>query len=73
MTDTLNNKPIIGAISGLGSGILYGLKTLLTSDDILKWIAGAGIWLGLIVAFMTAYLRMQEIIKRHRDNNNQKT
>lgn len=67
MTDTLNSKPLIGFMSGIGSGILYALKVLLTDDDVLKLIAGAGIWIGLLVALLSAYLKLVEILKKHKE------
>ncbi len=61
MTTILNDKPVIGIIAGFTSWALYFLKTLFTDDTLLKWVAGAGIWLGVIVALLTVYLRILEI------------
>jgi cyanate permease len=66
MIDILNQKPAIGIAGGLTSGILYLLKELFTDDLILKWIAGLGIWMGLIVAALTVWLRVIEIRKTDR-------
>jgi hypothetical protein len=65
ITTFLNQKPITGFFAGIGSGIFYFIKSLLTDDDILKWIAGAGIWVGLLVALLTVYLRIIEILRKH--------
>jgi hypothetical protein len=64
MINILNQNPIIGIASGLTSGILYLLKVLFTDDLVLKWIAGLGIWMGLIVAMLTVWLRVIEIRKQ---------
>ena len=64
MTSILNQKPAIGIAGGLTSGILYILKELFTDDQVLKWVAGLGIWMGLIVAALTVWLRVIEIRKR---------
>jgi hypothetical protein len=64
MTTILNDKPVIGIIAGLTSWILYFLKELFTDDELLKWVAGAGIWLGVIVALLTVYLRILEIRRK---------
>lgn len=61
MTTILNDRPVIGIIAGFTSWVLYFLKQLFTNDELLKWIAGAGIWLGVIVALLTVYLRIIEI------------
>jgi hypothetical protein len=61
MTTILNDKPVIGIIAGFTSWALYFLRELFTDDALLKWVAGAGIWLGVIVALLTAYLRIIEI------------
>ncbi|HEY2583051.1 MAG TPA: hypothetical protein VGI43_14655 [Mucilaginibacter sp.] len=66
MTSILNQKPAIGIAGGLTSGILYLLKELFTDDLILKWVAGLGIWMGLIVAALTVWLRVIEIRKTDR-------
>jgi len=63
MTAILNQKPAIGIVSGFTSGFLYFLKSLFTNDLILKWVAGLGIWMGLIVALLTVWLRIIEIRK----------
>jgi hypothetical protein len=67
MIDILNQKPAIGIAGGLTSGILYLLKELFTDDLVLKWIAGMGIWMGLIVATLTVWLRVIEISKQKND------
>jgi len=64
MTNHLNQKPAIGIISGGISWMLYVLKQVFTSDDILKYVAGIGIWVGALVALMTMYLRWLEIRKK---------
>lgn len=69
MTTLLNNKPVIGAVSGMGSGFLYSVKTLLTDDGILKYVAGAGIYLGAAVAVLTLFLRALEIRKNLKKTN----
>ena len=61
MTVLLSNKPIIGSIAGFFSWLLYILKELLTNDTILKYIAGTGIWLGILIALLTLYLRIMEV------------
>jgi hypothetical protein len=66
MTSVLNDKPVIGIIAGFTSWVLYFLKELFTDDELLKWIAGVGIWLGVIVALLTVYLRVIEIRKQDR-------
>ncbi|HEY4326153.1 MAG TPA: hypothetical protein VGN20_19355 [Mucilaginibacter sp.] len=66
MIDILNQKPVIGIAGGLTSGILYLLKELFTNDLVLKWVAGMGIWMGLIVAALTVWLRVIEIRKTDR-------
>ena len=63
MITILNQRPAIGIAGGFTSGILYFLKTLFTDDAVLKWVAGLGIWMGLIVAFLTVWLRVIEIRK----------
>ncbi|MFI5138213.1 MAG: hypothetical protein ACHQIM_10325 [Sphingobacteriales bacterium] len=68
MTTLLNQKPAIGIFSGISSGILYFLKSLFTDDLILKWVAGLGIWMGLIVALLTVWLRVIEI-RKNKDEN----
>jgi hypothetical protein len=68
MTTLLNQKPAIGVASGITSGILYFLKSLFTDDLILKWVAGLGIWMGLIVALLTVWLRVIEI-RKNKDEN----
>jgi hypothetical protein len=66
MINILNQKPVIGIAGGFGSGILYILKKLFTDDRILKWVAGLGMWMGLIVAALTVWLRVIEIRQRDR-------
>lgn len=66
MTTLLNNKPQIGVLAGFFSWFLYFLKTLFTNDEVLKWVAGVGIWLGVLVAALTAWLRIKEINKPER-------
>jgi hypothetical protein len=66
MTALLNNKPIIGAVAGSVSWVLYVIKQLLTDDTILKYIAGTGIWLGIIIALLTIYLKLLEIKRTHK-------
>ena len=66
MTTILNDKPVIGIIAGFTSWALYFLKELFTDDVLLKWVAGVGIWLGVIVALLTVYLRIIEIRKQNR-------
>ena len=66
MTNILNDKPAIGIIAGFTSWLWYFIKVLFTDDVLLKWVAGLGIWLGVIVAFLTAYLRVIEIRKQSR-------
>jgi len=67
MTTILNEKPAIGITAGFTSWALYFIKTLFTDDTLLKWVAGIGIWLGVIVALLTVYLRLMEIRKQHHD------
>lgn len=67
MTAILNEKPAIGIIAGFTSWGLYFIKTLFTDDLLLKWVAGIGIWLGVIVALLTFYLRVMEIRKQKND------
>jgi hypothetical protein len=64
MIDILNQKPEIGIAGGFTSGLLYLLKELFTDDLVLKWLAGLGIWMGLIVAVLTVWLRVIEIRKQ---------
>ncbi|HEY4326402.1 MAG TPA: hypothetical protein VGN20_20630 [Mucilaginibacter sp.] len=71
MINFLNQKPVVGMLGGMGSGILYVIKTLLTDDDILKWIAGAGIWFGLFVAILTVCLRVMEIWRKFKEPKKQ--
>lgn len=59
----INNKPQTGVIAGIGSGLIYFIKTLLTDDLILKVVAGIGIWIGLVVALLTMVLKVIEILK----------
>jgi len=66
MTNILNDKPIIGIIAGFTSWLLYFIKQLFTNDLVLKCMAGIGIWLGVIVALLTVYLRIIEIRKQDR-------
>ena len=66
MTTILNDKPVIGIIAGFTSWALYFIKVLFTDDLLLKWVAGLGIWLGVIVALLTVYLRIMEIRKQGR-------
>jgi len=68
MITILNQKPAIGITGGLTSGILYFLKSLFTNDLVLKWVAGLGIWMGLIVAMLTVWLRITEIKKNQKNN-----
>jgi hypothetical protein len=68
MIDILNQKPEIGIASGFTSGLLYLLKELFTDDLVLKWLAGLGIWMGLIVAVLTVWLRIIEIRKQKNDH-----
>jgi len=63
MITILNQRPAIGIFSGFTSGVLYFLKTVFTDDLVLKWIAGMGIWMGLLVALLTVWLRVIEIRK----------
>jgi hypothetical protein len=75
MTALLNNKPVIGTFAGFFSWGLYVIKQLLTNDTVLKYIAGTGIWLGILVALLTVYLRLIEIKKAHKSsqiNKNEK-
>jgi hypothetical protein len=67
MINILNQKPEIGIAGGLTSGVLYLLKKLFTDDLVLKWVAGLGIWMGLIVAMLTVWLRVMEIRKQKID------
>jgi hypothetical protein len=69
MTAILNQKPAIGIAGGFLSGFLYFLKSLFTDDLILKWVAGLGIWMGLIVALLTAWLRVIEIRKNREQDH----
>jgi hypothetical protein len=61
MTTLLNSKPVLGSIAGFASTIIYVIRELLTNDTILKYIAGLGIWLGILIALLTVYLRIVEI------------
>jgi hypothetical protein len=65
MIDTLNNKPVIGVVSGIGSGIMYYIKVALTDDVVLKAVASAGVYIGIIVACMSFYAKRLEIKKQN--------
>lgn len=67
MINTLNDKPVIGMIAGAFSGTVYIIKSFLTDDDILKYAAGVSIWIGLLVALLTAYLKVMEIARKHEE------
>ena len=53
-------------LAGFFSWFLYFIKTLFTNDEVLKWVAGVGIWLGVIVAALTVCLRIMEIKRQGR-------
>lgn len=61
MLSTLTHKPIIGVVSGFGSGMLLSAQHLLTDEKILPIVAASGVWLGAIVAGLTVILKFIEI------------
>lgn len=55
MITYLQQKPHIGIISGLGSGLLVRVQYLLTDDHILKMVSGMATWAGCGVAILTLF------------------
>jgi hypothetical protein len=53
MYNYLQDKPLVGVVSGLGSGIVLKVQTMLTDEHILKVVSGLAAWAGMIVAFLT--------------------
>ncbi|MHB8209073.1 hypothetical protein [Mucilaginibacter sp.] len=67
----LQQKPQIGIISGIGSGIIMKIQYLLTDDFTLKVVSGLATWAGCIVAFLTLIgwsIKISQQIKNHRLN-----
>jgi uncharacterized membrane protein len=58
------HKPTIGMVSGFGSGILLSIQQFVTDENILKIVAGVGIFLGAMVAFLTVILKLIEVFQK---------
>lgn len=57
----LNEKPIIGIISGFSSGILLTIQGFLTDESILKIVAGLGAIAATSVAIITLVIKLIEV------------
>ncbi|MGY0037636.1 hypothetical protein [Pedobacter sp. NJ-S-72] len=64
MIKYLINNPKVGAVSGLGSGVLYSLQRFMMDEYILKFVAAVGIWGGTIVTLITVVVWIARIYKR---------
>ena len=60
MLSTLTHKPLIGILSGLGSGVILNIQNFFTDETILKLVGAAGVWLGAFVAGLTFILKCIE-------------
>lgn len=63
-TNLLSENPTIGMSAGFGTGILLTIQQLVTDENILKIVAGIGIFLGAFVAFLTVILKLIEVFQK---------
>lgn len=64
MINYLSDHPQIGAICGFSSGgLMLTIQTFLTDENTLKIIAACGVWLGFMIAIMTALIKLFELFK----------
>lgn len=66
MITTLQNKPIIGIISGFSVPIFASVKTFLTNDIVLKSVSICGIWIGFFIAVLTGIIKIFEVMEKIR-------
>lgn len=64
MLDYLSNRPHIGVVFGMSSGFFYSIGDFLTKDTTLKAMSDMGIYLGVIVAFISLFAKVLEV-SRH--------
>ncbi|MGN8055642.1 hypothetical protein ACTJKN_05165 [Pedobacter sp. 22163] len=60
MFSTLTHKPVIGILSGLGSGVILSVQNFFTDETTLKLVGAFGVWAGAIVAILTVWLKVIE-------------
>lgn len=64
MINHLSEHPQIGVISGFSSGgLMLTIQTFLTDENTLKIIAACGVWLGFMIAIMTAFIKLFELFR----------
>ena len=64
MLSTLTHKPIIGMVSGFGSGILLSAQHFFTDEKILPVVGAMGVWFGALVAGLTLVLKFIELTEK---------
>lgn len=63
LKDYISDHPQIGAASGLGSGIFLILSSFFTDESVLRYAGICGVWLGLLIAIMTAVIKLFDLAK----------
>lgn len=64
ITKLLSDNPEIGISAGFGSGVVFSVQQLVTDENVLKIVAGIGIFLGALVAFLTVILKFIELLQK---------
>lgn len=64
MFSTLTHKPIIGVVSGFGSGILLNVQYFFTDEKVLPVVGAIGVWFGAMVAGLTLILKAIELAEK---------
>lgn len=66
MYNYLYQKPQVGIVSGIGTGMLMKIQTLLTDDYVLKLVSGLGTFVGCaiaVLALIIQVIKVYDIIK----------
>lgn len=61
--DSLSHHPYIGMASGFGSGLFLIITSFFTDESVIKVIGICGVWLGFIIAVLTLFIKLFEIMR----------
>jgi len=64
MFSTLTHRPVIGIVSGLGSGVLLTVQQIVIDEKILPVVGAIGVWAGTGVAVLTVILKFIELVEK---------
>lgn len=66
MFSILSERPAIGAASAFISSFIIATKDFLTDQGVLQVVQITGIWLGFMIAILTALLKLIELFREVR-------